>query len=99
MLVVFAFSITPRVVLHGWFASHKDAPGKKSSAGGEHQLAKSTYNCNCDNIVAESPFTEPAGIFGLAVFQPFSIEQKMDICSFHSSAFFLFTLRGPPVVG
>jgi hypothetical protein len=96
MLIIFAISITPRIALHALFASHKDAAGPKLSHVAQQQFSKTVFNCNCDNIVAESPFTEPGNVFELYTFQPFSPQQKIHICSFYSPEYFLFTLRGPP---
>lgn len=94
--MVFAISITPRIVLHGWFASHKDSAGIKLSNSGGQQFTKAVFNCNCDHIVAESPFTEPGNVFELYTLQPFSTQQKIHFCSFYSVKYFFFTLRGPP---
>ena len=55
MLIVFAFSVTPRILLHSLVADHRDTPRKHNNST-EQQLSKTGFNCNCDNLVVESPF-------------------------------------------
>jgi hypothetical protein len=97
MLVIFAFSITPTIILHNWLANHKDSV-RKLPAKNQQLVGKVLFNCNCDNIVAESPFTEPENSFQLPQVQPFSIQQETNLVHFISSEYFHFSLRGPPVV-
>lgn len=59
MLLLFLFSIMPRLYLHDLFAHHVDTVCFKEHQG-EKQLHKSTYNCNTHDQVAESPFTHHA---------------------------------------
>ncbi|MEO5892093.1 MAG: hypothetical protein ABIQ31_17730 [Ferruginibacter sp.] len=98
ILLVFAFSITPRIVLHAWFAGHKDITGIKKSHPGHNQFATATYHCACDNIVAESPFTEPATGSSTILSQFFLLQQPTLISSFYTAEYFFFSRRGPPVV-
>lgn len=95
MLILFAFSVTPTIVLHNWFANHKDAV-QKLPDNNQDQLAKQVFNCHCDNIVAESPFTKPAVNFQFAAIQIFSLQQETKIVRLPSSTHFHFSLRGPP---
>jgi hypothetical protein len=97
MVVVFAFSITPTIVFHNWLANHTDTVKKTAEAKGD-QLGKQTFNCHCDNIVAESPFTGPSKAIITYSSQPFS-SVKVDLqVRFISSQRFLYSLRGPPTV-
>ena len=97
MLVVFAFSITPTIVFHNWLAGHSDTV-KKSLTTSAEQLGKQTFNCHCDNIVAESPFTEPGKIIAASPIVFLSIKQAADLAPFISSPDIFYLLRGPPAV-
>jgi len=97
MLCVFAFSITPTIILHNWLADHTDAV-KKTSTGGQDHVGKKLYNCHCDNIVAESPFTESNSF----VFSPqrpvFVVTKTGNTVSLSTSEPLSRSLRGPPAV-
>lgn len=96
-MIVFAISITPTIIFHNLFANHTDSVKKCSDAKGE-QLNAQTFNCNCDNIVATSPFTQPtAQIFPTValVFSSPVIEKEV---AFKSSLHLFHSLRGPPTV-
>ncbi|MEO6541302.1 MAG: hypothetical protein ABIN74_09940 [Ferruginibacter sp.] len=97
MLIVFALSITPTIIFHNWFAGHTDT-AKKITDQKDEQVGKQTFNCHCDNIVAESPFTEPAQTIippAEQLFSPVKFDKQRSLTNspniFHS-------LRGPPVV-
>lgn len=97
MVVVFAISITPTIVFHNWLADHTDTVKKIVPVKGD-QLGKQSFNCHCDHIVAESPFTEPGKTIITYPSQPFS-SVKVDLqVRFISSEQFLYSLRGPPTV-
>jgi hypothetical protein len=95
MLIIFGFSITPKIILHNIVANHKDTPfqsGDNASA----QLYAAGFNCNCDNLVVESPFTSdfnPLEIKAIIFFKPHFAEI---ITSFYSQHHFYSELRGPP---
>ena len=97
LLIVFAFSITPTIVFHNWLAGHSDTVKKSFTATGK-QLGKQTFNCHCDNIVAESPFTEAGEIIPTPLKAFFSIKQAADLAPFISSPAIFYSLRGPPAV-
>ena len=97
MLIVFAVSITPTIVFHNWLANHTDTY-KKSTDTKAQQLGKQTFNCHCDNIVAESPFTQPETFRNLPPVQIFSVAATADIVQLPSSPQVFYSLRGPPVV-
>ncbi len=97
ILIIFAFSITPTIVFHNWLANHTDTANKSADTKGE-QISDVTFNCHCDNIVAQSPFTEAAVLsYGPAenIFSVASTERKVQ---FISSSKLLTSLRGPPAV-
>lgn len=97
LVLVFAFSITPTIVFHNWLAGHSDTVKKSLNTTGE-QFGKQTFNCHCDNIVAESPFTEPVGIIPAPIKAFFSIKQVAHSTQFISSPAIFYSLRGPPAV-
>jgi hypothetical protein len=97
MLLVFAFSITPTIVFHNWLADHTDTVKKITDTKGD-QFGKKTFNCHCDNIVAESPFTEPAKEIFTPAEQKFSLLKAEEQVQFTSSQNILHSLRGPPAV-
>jgi hypothetical protein len=97
MLVVFAFSITPAIVFHNWLVNHSDTFNTQAQAKGD-QLGIQTFNCKCDHVVAESPFTEPAVVMLADPLPAFSLHKTALRVPYTSSPFFLFSLRGPPAV-
>jgi hypothetical protein len=97
MLIVFTFSITPIIILHNWLANHTDTY-KKSTDTKAQQLGKHTFNCHCDHIVAESPFTEPEIFKSLSPLQTFVITTTVDIVQLPATPTIFYSLRGPPVV-
>lgn len=97
MICVFAFSIVPTIFLHKTFASHIDSV-EKSVGHGEHRISNDLFNCQCDHLVAESPFTE-AAVFRL-VPSPHTFlvpEQRLQVHLVPCHAIF-HSLRGPPLV-
>ncbi|MFM6924050.1 MAG: hypothetical protein ACKOU7_00985 [Ferruginibacter sp.] len=97
MLVLFAFSITPVIVFHNWLAKHTDSYKKTTDIKGQ-QLGKQTFNCHCDHIVAESPFTEPGTFTGIVSSQSFMVAATVDIVQIPVSPIIFYSLRGPPAV-
>lgn len=97
MLIAFAFSITPTIVFHNWLANHTDTYKKATNTKGQ-QFGKQTFNCHCDNIVAESPFTEPEIFTSSVPAQIFAAVTTVDIVQLPSSSTIFYSLRGPPAV-
>ena len=97
LLVLFALGITPKITLHNLVANHKD--GRTKSAFPDPystQLSKASFNCQCDNLISESPFvTEPAAAPEMPV-SVFDVYQHGFIEEVYSSNCFSFSLRGPP---
>jgi len=58
LLVLFAFSITPKKVLHDLVANHRDSHSKTCADNSTTKIVKAGYNCNTEDLVAESPFIE-----------------------------------------
>lgn len=97
LLIVFAFSITPAIVFHNWLADHTDTL-KKASATNHEQVGKQTFNCDCDNILAQSPFTEPEKEIITPVENLFSSVKVDKPVHFTTSPHHFYSLRGPPAV-
>lgn len=95
MLLVFVLGITPKRYLHNVFAKHVD--NKVQTTGSKpFQLSVSGFNCDNDNLVAESVFTCESPVFEFPVRVSFSKYILCDI-SFLSVQEVYASLRGPPV--
>ena len=95
MLIVFAFSITPRKYLHDIVANHKDS-FFVSGDDGALALHKAAVNCHTDSIVAESPFANDAVEINISTPVIFSEKQPAIIVSCITAASLFSRLRGPP---
>lgn len=97
LLLLFAFSITPKKILHDLIANHKDTISKFPSANGKSQhINKATIYCHCEDLVAESPFTDPSVLIEILKPVVFSDQPVLRIFNFHSQHQLFFELRGPP---
>ena len=97
MLIVLAFSIMPTIFFHNWLANHTDSVTKNSQSN-QDQVGKKLFNCHCDNMVAESPFTDTDPFKILPVQHIFSNIKTDKPVQFSSSRLISYSLRGPPVV-
>jgi len=97
MSCVCALSIAPTIFLHNEFASHTDSI-EKSPGHAEQHIGNDLFNCQCDHLVGESPFTE-AVIFRLT-FSPqiFAVPKTQQQAHVVSCQTIFYSLRGPPVV-
>lgn len=95
LLLVFIVGITPKKTLHNWFASHKDSTSK-IPVGNTQQLTKAGFNCDCNDLVAESNFITFSSL--IVVNKP-SISPFVFFCipSLVSPSLFYNNLRGPPL--
>ena len=95
LMALFAFAITPRIILHDAVAHHKDTPFATNDKQ-DAQLNNAGFNCNCDNLVVESPFTGELEVQSLHVLTMYLVlpvprgENLSFIRRFYSK------LRGPP---
>ena len=79
------------------FAKHIDSRYEKSDWNNKsYHLTSSGFNCNCDNLVAESSFVIDQQLFSLHVFHSFPAHLIKNI-SFSSVPGIYSSLRGPPV--
>ncbi len=96
LLLVFAFSITPKKFLHDAIANHKDKIAVAASA--DTQLSHAGFICKCDNLVAESPFTDDIVPFNFTPALVFSVQKDTRLYHLYTSDYFFFELRGPPAI-
>ncbi|MES1220688.1 MAG: hypothetical protein ABUT20_34630 [Bacteroidota bacterium] len=94
MLLVFAFSVTPKQWLHDLVTHHKDSPS--ISFNGDQSISASGFHCNCDNIVVQSPFLSFDVTNDLIHPEFFEQHQITTLSNFISSYHYNFSLRGPP---
>jgi hypothetical protein len=95
LLVLFAFSITPKQFLHDLLASHKD--NHIRSTGFNDQVAKSGLDCDCDNPVTESPYEYSGGSIPEFIIPVVFLTHQYTIIPFlHSETGYVKGLRGPP---
>ncbi|NCI45441.1 hypothetical protein [Sediminibacterium soli] len=99
LLAVFAFGITPKRTLHNLIATHKDGKLAVSDKSCDDTvLSKAAFNCQCDNLVVESPFVpEVAGIAVVAPEHP-AVYRPAFSQDVHIAPYFSFSLRGPPAL-
>ncbi|PWT76121.1 MAG: hypothetical protein C5B59_07265 [Bacteroidetes bacterium] len=95
MILLFAFCVTPKKLLHDLIADHRDTPFSLASPS-QQQIEYSGFRCNCDNLVVESPFIpaiEPA-----ALFISFFYKESSSPASHQAEPAYYFDIdsRGPP---
>jgi hypothetical protein len=98
-LVIFALGVTPKITLHNLVADHQDGRIKSTlSDPFSPQLNKSSFNCQVDNLISESPFVaaetfeiEKTSIHFPALSAPLAEQVS-------AALHFSYGRRGPPVV-
>jgi hypothetical protein len=98
LLVVFAFGITPKRTLHNLVADHRD--GKAVAVTHDHsgqELSKAAFNCQCENLISESPFVSESYTVRSVSPVYFTSYTHGTVEEPYSSELFCFGLRGPPV--
>ncbi len=99
LLVVFAFGITPKRTLHNLVATHKDGSANAAANhSDEEAISKSTFNCQCDNLISESPFVAQSYPVNVSLAIPYASYSCNPVAVYYSSDHFSFGLRGPPFV-
>ena len=93
MLLIFAFSITPKLFLHDLIVHHKDTP---VTSGKDAQIGQTGFRCDCENQVVELPFIDGVASFQLIVQGCFRSYQIRSAHQYYSFPRFNFGLRGPP---
>lgn len=95
LLLLFAFSITPRKTLHDLFVSHTDGT-PVDFKNGDAQLSTAGFYCDTQSLVAESAFTATDGIVVAAPAAVYSQPATVHLYLVHRVTYFFFSLRGPP---
>lgn len=96
-MMLFAFGITPKLTLHNLVATHKDVKAKNVHvAHSDTQIAKSGFNCQCDNLVIESPFVNTYTAIQVSPVIVFATYQKVFVETVFSTVMYRSPLRGPP---
>lgn len=95
LLLVFTLGITPKKILHHWFADHKDTTSA-APASKMQQVSKAGFNCNCENLVAESHFVTFSSLVII------NFPSLYSFATFRTPSLiylplFLNNLRGPPL--
>jgi hypothetical protein len=96
-LVLFAFGITPKITLHNLVANHKDGRAKGSiPITSTTQFSTASFNCQCDNLISESPFVPLAQSCYVTVETSFAAYKRVYVEAVYSTQQFCSSLRGPP---
>ena len=93
--MVFILGITPKRYLHNIFAKHIDSKSQRNDSI-PYQLSASGYNCDNDNLVAESAFTSDSHLLNFPIPIIFSNYTLIDV-TYSSVEEVYASLRGPPV--
>ena len=97
MILIFAFSVTPKIVLHNLIASHHDSSSYKFN-GGTVQVSKTGFQCDCESPVVASPFTEAAIHVEFLTAKVFPFFKEEITYFFHGEHRPYTSFRGPPSV-
>lgn len=92
----FLLSITPKQVLHFMVANHKDSHASQPT--GTAEVGAAGFHCDCNSIVATSPFTEPfQSQLAVAVnaYHPYISLPSKEVLSL---TYFYYRHRGPPAL-
>ena len=95
LIILFALSNTPRIVIHDLLADHKDTYCSGQIAHGA-SVTKAGINCHFDQFVAESPFVETPSLNTTHAALFFSIAKDDCHCLYYSLSIISYGLRGPP---
>lgn len=98
MLMLFALSIAPKRYLHDLFATHKDIETNKPTNQSDH-FNKKGFVCDCNTLVATSPFIEQETVFNISVTQAYLELYTFSIPFIYTSFIPFIELRGPPTIG
>jgi hypothetical protein len=98
-LVIFALGVTPKITLHNLVADHQDGRIKSNfSDPFSTQLSKSSFNCQVDNLISESPFVaaEAVEIEKTSTHFPTLLTPLSE--RVYAALHYSYGRRGPPVV-
>jgi hypothetical protein len=95
LLLIFSFSITPKIVLHSLVAHHKDIHSRSHSK--TDQLTQAGYHCDCESLVVELPYLDLPPYVPQDVAECFLTLQIRTKDQIYLIGHFIFGFRGPPV--
>jgi hypothetical protein len=95
MLLLFAFSIAPKQLLHDAITGHKHQYIKYDGDINIHS-SNSSFQCNWSNDAIESPFANQPAFHLDHPAITYSSQFSIYILSFYSTHHFFSSLRGPP---
>jgi hypothetical protein len=93
LICVFALGITPKQVLHDVLTNHKHTQVVNDNIP---SINKDRFNCDDENLVAESPFSDHSIIIEFVPPSIFPVKKNQLLLSYHFLHQFFFELRGPP---
>ena len=96
LITLFAFGITPVILLHNLIADHTDVSYHDAQLKGT-QVSKSGINCHCESFVVEAQFLntfKPISLIAPDVLP--SLLNTFYKSNFYSQHHFFAELRGPP---
>ena len=96
MLVLFGFSVTPKLLLHSLLAHHKDISSRSVSKNTE--ITTSGFHCDVENLVVESPFLFENITVSFNTPVVFAKYQNKPTHNFCSTENLVSCLRGPPSI-
>lgn len=94
ILVIFAFSIAPRIAPHFWCTNHDT----KEQQTNQLFIAKAQFACNCGNIDLATLFTPADAPFVFTPLQSFLLHQQTSVEDTYAITHSFFSLRAPPAV-
>ncbi|MFT3701283.1 MAG: hypothetical protein QM802_02885 [Agriterribacter sp.] len=97
MLILFAFSIVPKQFLHDIIADHTDTIACKDDLTTRH-IHSAGFYCACDNLVAESAFTNDLPSIELSTPAILTEYTPVFARDYYFIADLFIDLRGPPPV-
>jgi hypothetical protein len=98
MLIIFAYSITPKITLHNIIARHKDTDSGRTD-GKTIQFNQAGFRCDVDNLVVHAPFLSYNSFVSFDISPIHITRQQKVIRHFFPKVNIDFGLRGPPSSG
>ena len=92
-MLVFALAIAPKQMLHDAIATHKHHYAKSSP---ESQIINYAFSCDCDNLVAESPFVDFTDEIIISSQPKYAVFFPQLGIDYQPISLKSFRLRGPP---
>lgn len=98
LLLVFAFSITPKQWIHKIAFHHKDVFTECNDGISKAHLHQTGFHCELDNLVVLSPFTSDISITKIEAPLVHTDYYTYNENNHYPIPVFFFDLRGPPAI-